>query len=612
MSALLAEVPGQVVRNRWLGWLRVVVVSVPAVLLLAWHAKQYWPFMADDAFISLRYSDRLLHGQGLTWSSGPRVEGYTNLLWVLLCAALGLVMDLVHAARVLAFGTAATVLLALTFQARRGVWAAVACGAVASGLALSGPLAVWSVGGLEQPLLVACLSVAAVSLWRAAEAPEELARLWLPGFALALAVLTRPDSPLFVGCAALQVLATHGPRRWSAALRLLALPVLAFVAQLGFRLAYYGEWVPNTARLKTTLSWMRVEGGWAYVTDGLWVLSPFLVGALLGTLVLLFSPRRRWMVFTLVSSALWLGYVVTVGGDIFPGRRHLLAPLVLLALHTALGVWTLLEAGRGKRVLGLVGVVVFLAGAARVGLKDQRSLDAKGERWEWIAQTTGPFLSRAFEAEQPTVGIDAAGALGFFMKLPAIDMLALNDHDLPRRLPPHYGNSDLSHALHDVGNPDSILERKPALIVPCTPQGFASACTFIPWTSRLFAHPDFQANYGPMVFVAEGPEVVEGTGWLRRDSAIARVAEGETLRLKPASLAHDGGKLRFKGTELVAELAAKASVEVRVEHSRATAAEVDALSPGVAAVVAAEGDGVRVLVKNETEGPIAVRGVTLR
>ena len=39
---------------------------------------------ADDALISLRYARRVCEGQGLTWSAGKPVEGYTDLLWVLL------------------------------------------------------------------------------------------------------------------------------------------------------------------------------------------------------------------------------------------------------------------------------------------------------------------------------------------------------------------------------------------------------------------------------------------------------------------------------------------------------------------------------------------------
>ena len=56
--------------------------------LLVLHAVYYLPFFSDDAYISLRYAKRLVQGLGLTWTGGEVVEGYSDLLWVLLNAGL--------------------------------------------------------------------------------------------------------------------------------------------------------------------------------------------------------------------------------------------------------------------------------------------------------------------------------------------------------------------------------------------------------------------------------------------------------------------------------------------------------------------------------------------
>jgi hypothetical protein len=81
-------------------------LTLGAVLLLA-HIAYFYPFMADDAFISLRYAERLLEGEGLTWNDGACVEGYSNLLWVLLDAGLrALGMALPSAVRLLGIGSA--------------------------------------------------------------------------------------------------------------------------------------------------------------------------------------------------------------------------------------------------------------------------------------------------------------------------------------------------------------------------------------------------------------------------------------------------------------------------------------------------------------------------
>ena len=67
-------------------WRWTALAALPALALFALQAGWPWPFFSDDSFISLRYAARLLAGEGLTWTDGERVEGYSNLLWVLLTA----------------------------------------------------------------------------------------------------------------------------------------------------------------------------------------------------------------------------------------------------------------------------------------------------------------------------------------------------------------------------------------------------------------------------------------------------------------------------------------------------------------------------------------------
>ena len=52
---------------------------------------------------------------------------------------------------------------------------------------------------------------------------------------------------------------------------------------------------------------------------------------------------------------------------------------------------------------------------------------------------TGRLLGAAFEREQPLLAATAAGALPFFSRLPALDMLGLNDRFLARNPPPNLG-----------------------------------------------------------------------------------------------------------------------------------------------------------------------------
>ena len=87
------------------------------------HIHHYWPYLSDDSLISLRYAVRLASGRGLTWTDGERVEGYTNLLWVLLNApAVWLGVDPIRSARVLGIVGMAIAIAAVSWSPVKGRW----------------------------------------------------------------------------------------------------------------------------------------------------------------------------------------------------------------------------------------------------------------------------------------------------------------------------------------------------------------------------------------------------------------------------------------------------------------------------------------------------------
>jgi len=154
----------------------LVAVGVIAVNL---HAQAYRHFFTDDGFISLRYTQRLLGGHGLTWTDGERVEGYSNLLWVLLCAVPGFFRaDLVQSARMLGLVCVAAqfgAVIAAVRPARPAQWLAPAL-AIAL-LSATDAVAVWSVGGLEPPLVGALVSWGVVMALRSAQQADRRATL---------------------------------------------------------------------------------------------------------------------------------------------------------------------------------------------------------------------------------------------------------------------------------------------------------------------------------------------------------------------------------------------------------------------------------------------------
>jgi arabinofuranosyltransferase len=499
-------------RQRWrLGALGVGIVLVGAALL-AWHRQLYLPFIADDALISLRYAARLLDGHGLTWTAGEPVEGYSNLLWVLAVALVGAFgVDLIDAARGLGLvgfvgGMSAVVWLHL----RRGSTGAGAalCGTLA--IAGSAQVAVWSVGGLEQPLVGGLLACGCALFLARLDGGLTSFRAWVvPGVPLGLLCITRPDGPLFAALLGCALLMTR--RRVQAVLGLWAAPALLTAGQLVFRLSYYGHPTPTSAAAKFHPNLQRASEGLAYVTEGLSAMGPLCALACVGLALSLRHPERRAGALSIAALATgWMAYICIIGGDIFPAWRHLLPVAVFFAFLVADGVASI--PGRG----GLVAVVLVAAGLG-VQFEHQRAAGenrrAVAERWEWDGKVIGTVLKRAFGEAQPLLAVEAAGCLPYFSELPALDMLGLNDPWLPLNPP-----EDIGHGLlaHELGNGDYVLGREPDLVIFGGPSGGAKASHPSSW--QMNDDPRFHFHYSLSRVVGSDPHEFASGVWFRRDS----------------------------------------------------------------------------------------------
>lgn len=464
---------------------------------LGFHAFRYWPFLSDDALVSLRYSRRLLQGLGLTWDSYDPVQGYASLLWVLASAGLGLSgIDLVAASRILGgLGMAATVLACLA-AARCFRWPGV-LPFLASGfpLALSGSMAVWLIGGPEQAFIAAFLAWSVLLVQRANEEHESRRGLLLgAGALLSLQVLTRPDAMVLVAAlaAALWCAAGFSREGLRSAIRLVALPLAAFAGQMALRIAYYGDWLPNAAYLTPAPSWARVQSGLAYVGQGLLYLAPLLLSLALGlhprVRAHLATRRLAVPLFVLVA---WCGYLVLIGGDSFPARRQLVPVVVLLALMQGELVAAVLRAGGRLRSWAwpVFGVALLVLGLGQY--QDPENRGIIGESWQRKGRTIGLFYKRAFGEQQPLLATTAAGCLPFWSELPAVDLLGLNDRQIARSRPP--------------GDGEYVLSREPDLVIEELGTDQSDPLRS-PSARQMVADPRWMQHYVIVRFVAREPE----------------------------------------------------------------------------------------------------------
>ncbi|MBW2528661.1 MAG: hypothetical protein JRI23_31090 [Deltaproteobacteria bacterium] len=462
--------------------------------VLAAHAAYYFPFLSDDALISLRYARRFAGGLGLTWTDGERVEGYTDLGWVLIHAASAAVgFDPIASVRAVGLAGALAAILAvsvdpgsLQLSAKRLLTGGLV-------LALTTPLAVWAIGGLEHGFMAGLLAVGLLYFHRLLERERPPSReVWGTGLLFALLAVMRADGILLFALAALGALLAGGLRlaTWGLLARMAVLPAAFVGGQLLFRLGYYGELVPNTALVKVSLTTSRIRFGLDHVLCGAAALNVLWIGVLvsLGACIRR-APRHRYVVPLTVTIG-WWGYVAFVGGDIFPGWRQLLLGIVPLALLVADGASHLKLRRRRARLAAAVLVAVLLGVYPTVQTWESENVRAKEERWEWDGYGLALLLKQAFGAQQPLVAVDAAGAVPYWSELPALDMLGLNDKHIATHRPKHFGRGPVGHELGDGAY---LWQRRPDLLIFNNASG-ADKPVFL-GGRQLLARRDFGSQY---------------------------------------------------------------------------------------------------------------------
>ena len=458
------------------------LAGLPLLILFWLNTYQYWPFIADDSLISLRYVDRFLNGQGLTWTAGDPVEGYSNLAWMLGSILLGsLGVDLIVSVRVL--GISSMILMVWTLfiftrslhqftkqdeDNRLPQWSAVLPWFIgASMIVYAPPIGVWGIGGLEANLYAGALLAYLVSgyLFFYSDQSQSSIKHTAPWWG-ALLCLTRPDGPLFIalwtfiytGSQFIGSRRDHRPssQLWSrlkAGLPMVIIPALATLGQLAFRLSYYGDWVPNTAHIKAEFTPRTLGWGLDYWWSCFTVIWPLSLPALLSWL----SPYRTFVITCWLSALAWIAYISSVGGDIFPGHRHAVIVVALFALLTTLGLSAIKQTKR-RGTLAIIALALTLLS----GHLSHRSFDyrrAQKERWEWDGQIIGEWLGESFRSQDPLLAVTAAGTLPYFSKLRSLDMQGLNDrHIALQPAQPRY------QLAHDHGDGDYVLKQRPDIL----------------------------------------------------------------------------------------------------------------------------------------------------
>lgn len=427
--------------GRAVAWM-VAAGALGAAVARAW--------VADDAYITYRYVAQFLAGNGLVYNVGARVEGFTHPLWALYLVGAGAAgVPLPLASLLLSLACTAVVLvLALRADLRAGrVPVSLALGV----LVCCEGFIDFATSGLEVGLTLLLVWLA----FRPAPVLDHPVRV---GLCLSGAYLCHPDvavmaaGPLAMG--AWEAWAAR-PRRLGAFLRLVGALAGPAVGYQAFRLAYYGDFFPNTYYAK--------HGG-AYWSQGLRyaldfvTYAPFtlaglglLAAALLAPGGRLADPAYRRLVAGALGVTCHVLGVVRLGGD-FMGFRLLLPDLAALAAvvgglwGTAGAPWTRMAAQASLAAGCLAALLAPPAPRVRGHVVNERLVYAGAhptvrEAFSGVPQHPSARLGRKAAVLQECVGqpdllvrYDYLGYFGWFAgtRVSVVDGIGLVDREVAR------------------------------------------------------------------------------------------------------------------------------------------------------------------------------------
>ena len=450
--------------ERSASWWLSAALCLP-YLVLSWGYR----FVCDDAYISFRYARNLANGHGLRFNlDDPPVEGFSNLLWVLIAALFeALLADPAVWMPVLSVASGAALLVYLhrsllrhfPFRPAVSAWVVLLLGCHPA-------FAVWSTSGLEtMPAALALFAlferlVLARDGRMAAIAGLVLITLrvegvaWFAVVATLAAVASIRDAPMESSRVLLKPVALC-----------VGVVLTGFVALSVARFAYFGDVVPNPVHVKVAVGLERFSRGGQYLAL-FWLTFVPQVLLFLGAV-----PALRWrrgkglaIVGLAIAFPVW---AVAVGGDFMPMGRMLVGGLVFGALlggfllhgleQAATHRWDLPQWPR-RALLGACGAALLggnlmpgfdihvVPNAVREPLHFRHSdlmFMTEWARWENMRLNTRQFalrgraLREVFDRDA-TVVSRAIGAMGYFSELHIYDQYGLVSREVAlREISPH-------------------------------------------------------------------------------------------------------------------------------------------------------------------------------
>ncbi|MBU1625823.1 hypothetical protein KKB18_00475, partial [bacterium] len=318
------------------------ILLAAIILIFFIHAFYFSPFTVDDAFISFQYAKNLALGNGLTFNTGERVEGYTNFLLVLIESLLYLVgLDLIFWIKTLSILAGAGIiilmykLICLEIQ-NNNLVNLLPCLIVA----VNSPFVLASTAGLETQLFsLAVFAGLYVFLKNDRTTGKILASLLLT-----ISILIRPEGLIFFGILTIielqNDLKSGNKAAFSAWLGTFS---LIFIPYFIWRFSYFGELLPNTFHAKVGGDlFSRMIYGKNYVHS---FLKTFNLRIFLFISIIQFFRNRLSKIgkILLLIVLIYFLYICYTGEDWIPQYRFIAPVIPIIFTLSYIGVFTLLK-----------------------------------------------------------------------------------------------------------------------------------------------------------------------------------------------------------------------------------------------------------------------------
>lgn len=458
-----------------------ILLAAISIGLFALIAFDLINFTVDDVFIVLRYAQNIALGKGFVYNIGERVEGYSDLFWLLLLTipyVAGIIesqssLALIWCAKALSLAFAISTLVTLYALTKRflthhgvsrasaGLWG---WGAVLA-LSTCGPFVLWAVGGLETTLAAFYLTLLSLLCFQLFVRPAASKQYFLIGALLGLGITIRPEFALH-SAVVFVLLAKFTRKSDRKLLGWMVVPALLLVlAFLGFRWFQFHALVPNTFTAKTGAPF-RVLGIKYSLTSLAAILGPLLLATSGIALDKMWKRKEIVLLLWIIATSYFFSFYAS--GDWMAGFRFLIPAAPLMIFIGVIGLRTfvlhtdiVLHDAHSYRLLGLFLVMAAISTAllGRTLVRDQSPTMDSG-----FTSLTGYSLKdhakfahwlRVNFPDSVTVGMNEAGLIGYLNpQLTLIDFAGLMDK--------HIANDKHQHKPLDV---KYVLAHKPQVLM---------------------------------------------------------------------------------------------------------------------------------------------------